>query len=77
MPDPVPDAAQNVTIQARPNGPYLVTGPVNLVDATGKPVALTPGRPVSLCRCGHSTMKPFCDGSHTHVGFKAADPAPV
>jgi CDGSH-type Zn-finger protein len=67
----------DVTVQTQPNGPYLVAGPIHLVDPTGKPVALPPGRPVALCRCGQSMMKPFCDGSHSRVGFQAAEPAPA
>ncbi len=65
-----------VTVRVQPNGPLLVAGPITLVDPTGKPVPLPPGRPTAFCRCGHSTMKPFCDGSHSASGFRAADPAP-
>jgi CDGSH-type Zn-finger protein len=74
MTEPAPPP---VTVTARPNGPYLVQGPFTLVDATGKPIVPPLGRPVALCRCGHSTMKPYCDGSHSRVGFQAADPAPA
>jgi CDGSH-type Zn-finger protein len=73
MPDPVHGA---VTVTAKPNGPYLIAGDFTLVDSTGARVALTPGKVVALCRCGQSSMKPFCDGSHSRTGFKAADPAP-
>jgi CDGSH-type Zn-finger protein len=56
-----------VTITVRPNGPFRVddpTGTVELVDADGKKYDLT-GKPAfSLCRCGASANKPFCDGSH-------------
>lgn len=74
MPDPVPTA---VTVTVKPNGPYLVTGDFVLTDATGAKVALTPGKTVALCRCGQSSMKPFCDGSHSRTGFKAAEAAPA
>jgi CDGSH-type Zn-finger protein len=74
MTDPISAA---VTITAKPNGPYLVAGPVTLVDPTGKAVPLVAGRPVALCRCGHSSMKPFCDGSHSRTGFQAAEAAPA
>ena len=61
-------------ITTTPNGPYLIDGPVQLLDASGKPVD-TSNRPrVALCRCGHSANKPFCDGSHAQAGFQ--DPAP-
>ena len=59
-----------VTIEARPNGPYVVTGTIELRDTTGN-VLLTQGRTV-LCRCGASTKKPFCDGTHSKIGFQAA-----
>ena len=59
-----------VTIEARPNGPYVVTGTIELRDTTGN-VLPTQGRTV-LCRCGASTKKPFCDGTHSKIGFQAA-----
>src|SRR4051794_31456308 len=59
-----------VTIEARPNGPYVVTGTIELRDTNGN-VLLTPARTV-LCRCGASTKKPFCDGTHSKIGFQAA-----
>jgi len=54
------------------NGPLRVTGPdIVLKDATGKAFP-TAGRPaVSLCRCGRSENKPFCDGSHARTGFQS------
>jgi CDGSH-type Zn-finger protein len=59
-----------VTIEATRDGPYLVTGPVELRDADGK-VLPAKGK-VWLCRCGASTRKPFCDGTHSKIGFQAA-----
>ena len=59
-----------VTIEARPNGPYVVTGTIELHDTNGN-VIPTQGRTV-LCRCGASTKKPFCDGTHSKIGFQAA-----
>jgi CDGSH-type Zn-finger protein len=58
------------TIQVLPKGPYLVTGKFSLQDATGKQIEA--GEKIALCRCGASTKKPFCDGTHTKVGFDAA-----
>jgi CDGSH-type Zn-finger protein len=52
------------------NGPYLVTGPIELRDADGK--VLPTKSKVWLCRCGASTKKPFCDGTHSKIGFQAA-----
>lgn len=60
----------DVTIEVRPNGPYIITGTIELRDTTGT-VLSTQGRTV-LCRCGASTKKPFCDGTHSKVGFQAA-----
>jgi CDGSH-type Zn-finger protein len=52
-----------------------VEGPVTLVDHEGKEWDLT-GKPAfSLCRCGASVNKPFCDGTHSKVGFLAAEAA--
>ena len=58
-----------VKITIRENGPYLVEGDVQLVDAQGNEVPL---RKKALCRCGGSTMKPFCDGTHSKIGFQGA-----
>jgi CDGSH-type Zn-finger protein len=63
-----------VTIQTRPNGPYLVKGPVRLVDADGNEFPVS-GDTVALCRCGGSTNKPFCDGTHSRIGFQGAEKA--
>ena len=64
-----------VTILARNNGPFLVEGPFRLVDADGNEYPVPEGKKVSLCRCGGSTRKPFCDGTHSRVGFEAAERA--
>jgi len=67
-----------VKITIRPNGPLRVEDPnglVELVDANGNKYDLT-GKPAySLCRCGASTNKPFCDGTHSKIGFQAAEAA--
>ena len=63
-----------VTITVRKNGPYLVSGPVEVRDADGNAYAAKEGT-VALCRCGASTKKPFCDGTHSKVGFQAAEQA--
>ena len=57
------------TIQALKNGPLILKGPAQLTDAEGKPIAYD-GQQVSLCRCGHSAKKPFCDGAHRKIGFE-------
>jgi CDGSH-type Zn-finger protein len=63
-----------VTISTRPNGPYLVKGPIQLLDPDGKAFPVS-GDTVALCRCGQSANKPFCDGTHNKVGFQAAQKA--
>ena len=67
---------QAVKITVRPNGPLRVEGPISLTDADGRHWDLTGKPAISLCRCGHSEKRPFCDGSHNRVGFQcAASPA--
>jgi len=62
-------------ITVRKNGSLLVDGDdVTLLDWNGREYPLAK-RPFSLCRCGASTRKPFCDGSHSKVGFAAAEEA--
>jgi CDGSH-type Zn-finger protein len=63
-----------VTITPRENGPYLVRGPITLKDVDGNEYRLEGDR-VALCRCGGSTTKPFCDGTHSQIGFDAAERA--
>jgi CDGSH-type Zn-finger protein len=65
-----------VAIEVRENGPYLVRGAVRVVDQEGREFICPPGSAVAFCRCGHSGNKPFCDGSHKKVGFSADDAAP-
>ncbi len=52
------------------DGPLLVRGPFRIEDQDGE--AIDAGREVvALCRCGKSRMRPFCDGSHKLVDFRA------
>jgi CDGSH-type Zn-finger protein len=64
-----------VKITVKPNGPYRVEGPIKLVDANGNEWDLTGKPAISLCRCGASVNKPFCDGTHSKMGFQAAEAA--
>lgn len=61
------------TIQILKNGPYIVNGTVTLLDSSGTKVQTT--EKFALCRCGASTKKPFCDGTHSKIGFQAAETA--
>ncbi len=63
------------TIKVFQNGPYLVEGEdVTVVDWNGQmyPIAK---RPFAICRCGASATRPFCDGTHSKVGFNATEAA--
>lgn len=66
--------ADQVKITALDNGPYLVKGPVLVLDAEGNEFRAERAT-VALCRCGKSAKKPFCDGTHTRVSFRAAERA--
>ena len=65
-----------VKITVRQNGPLRVEDPdglVELVDVNGNKYDLT-GKPAfSLCRCGNSANRPFCDGTHKTIAFQAPD----
>jgi len=61
--------SDRIKMQIKKNGSIRVTGEVDFVDADGK--VLETKTDFSLCRCGHSKEKPFCDGSHRDAGFVA------
>lgn len=65
-----------VKIIVRRNGPYRVEAPegsIEIVDADGNRYDLTGKTAFSLCRCGGSVNKPFCDGTHSKIGFQGAE----
>ena len=62
-----------VTIEIIKNGPLIVKGEVNLKGADGR--SYPTEKRMALCRCGASTEKPFCDGTHSKIGFQAAERA--
>ena len=64
-----------VLITPMENGPYIVRGPIVLQDADGNEYDVSERKTVALCRCGGSTTKPFCDGTHSKIGFAAAERA--
>lgn len=58
------------TLECSPNGPYLVRGLQDLKNSRGESL---PTKPViALCRCGGSSSKPLCDGTHAKIGFSGA-----
>ncbi len=66
---------ERTTVSTYENGPFLVTGRnFRVVDAGGGEIAVEK-ETIALCRCGASTKKPFCDGTHSKVGFRAAERA--
>ena len=55
------------------NGPLRLEGEFTICDAAGNAFGLAGRTVISLCRCGHSENKPFCDGSHRRVGFRTTE----
>ena len=51
------------------NGPIRIEGEFEILDPAGAVFGLAGRTVISLCRCGHSANKPFCDGSHNRMGF--------
>lgn len=64
-----------VKITTRDHGPFLVTGPVTVMDAAGNAFNLNGKETFALCRCGASGNRPFCDGTHKTCGFQSAERA--
>ncbi|WP_231963051.1 CDGSH iron-sulfur domain-containing protein [Symmachiella macrocystis] len=62
---------ESVTIKVRDRGPYLVSGPVKLVDSQGNEIDVGDCDDFVLCRCGQSANRPFCDGAHKQAEFEA------
>jgi CDGSH-type Zn-finger protein len=74
-------AATRITVMN--NGSIRVEGDFELVDQSGQAYGLAGRERISLCRCGQSAKKPFCDGAHKTCGFASvveahelAPPAP-
>jgi CDGSH-type Zn-finger protein len=74
-----------ITISIKRHGPYRISvedaASVRILDADGRVIEPEPGKPISLCRCGRSARKPFCDTAHKECGFDGtlavADNAPA
>jgi len=64
------DAAEAgpLRVRATEDGPFVVEGPVTIEGSDAEEVS---GHRGALCRCGASDSKPFCDGSHSRIGFEA------
>ncbi len=61
-------------ITAYRDGPLIVRGPFRLEDQDGRRIE-TQRETIALCRCGKSRMRPFCDGTHALVRFRAPSTA--
>lgn len=64
---------EDPSITPYPDGPLLARGDFELRSAIGE-VIPKGRRTVALCRCGLSSIKPFCDGSHKTAGFRTEEP---
>jgi len=56
-------------IKFKDDGPCLVSGPAQYITGDGQEITVEADKVVALCRCGGSSNKPFCDGTHTAEGF--------
>jgi CDGSH-type Zn-finger protein len=65
-----PSRGEPVTITPYRDGPLLVRGPFRLLDQDGHPIEARRDT-IALCRCGKSRLRPFCDGTHKLIGFRA------
>lgn len=61
------EAGAEVLLEPLSNGPYLATNASNLTNSKGEELLTHPA--IALCRCGESANKPFCDGTHSRIGF--------
>lgn len=61
----------DVKITVNKNGPLRIEGEITLLDPKGNVFGLGGRKVISLCRCGQSQNKPFCDGTHNKVGFSS------
>jgi CDGSH-type Zn-finger protein len=61
---------EKTTIVALENGSLMIKGNYELLDHNYEKIE--EGKTVYLCRCGQSTKKPFCDGTHNRINFKTS-----
>ncbi len=57
-----------IQVEAKLNGPLIVSGSIQVTDTNGNTVGKT--KKTAFCRCGASNNKPYCDGAHAKIGFK-------
>ncbi|MQG73768.1 MAG: CDGSH iron-sulfur domain-containing protein [SAR202 cluster bacterium] len=63
------DREAKVSIQPTKNGPYIIRGNVQITDSEGNELDVQKAV-IALCRCGNSSNKPFCDGTHARMGWQ-------
>jgi CDGSH-type Zn-finger protein len=68
----LPSNLMSIKITPLNNGPLRLEGEFEICDPTGAAYGLAGRTAISLCRCGHSENKPFCDGSHKAAGFNSS-----
>jgi CDGSH-type Zn-finger protein/uncharacterized Fe-S cluster protein YjdI len=67
--EPLASRAGALVITSLKNGPLMAAGNLEVVSGTGRTTQRT--TKAFLCRCGQSANKPYCDGTHSKVGFKS------
>jgi CDGSH-type Zn-finger protein/uncharacterized Fe-S cluster protein YjdI len=67
--EPLEARGGELCVEPLEDGPLKVTGPLEICSGTGRTVSRISG--ARLCRCGASSKKPFCDGSHRRIGFRS------
>lgn len=71
--EPLAERAGTLRIEPTRDGPLVVQGVLEICTGTGRTVSRSEG--TRLCRCGGSSTKPFCDGTHAIIGFRSEAPA--
>jgi CDGSH-type Zn-finger protein/uncharacterized Fe-S cluster protein YjdI len=67
--EPLAARGGKLTVTPIMDGPLIVRGPIEVCSGTGRVVLRT--QKTAFCRCGSSSNKPFCDGTHASIGFQS------
>ncbi len=59
---------EGTQVEVKLNGPLIISGNIQLTDVNGNTEGKT--KKMAFCRCGDSSNKPYCDGTHAKIGFK-------
>jgi CDGSH-type Zn-finger protein len=63
------EQTEKTVIRVLQNGPCIVAGHYEIIDSEGQKIEV-PTKQAALCRCGATQNPPFCDGSHSRIGFQ-------